>query len=260
MQSYAFFRGRGILKAAVRHHNCRWLIKIDVTDFFDSISEIQCYRVFRSLGYGALVSFELARICTRGPRLARFDRLGSLARLPYPRTTEGRLPQGAPTSPALANMVVNSLDETLNEIATKLQWTYTRYADDIALSTLTDSNRAEARKLIALAKAALSRHNFKLNNSKTVIAPPGARRIVLGLLVDGDEPRLTRAFRNNLETHLYALTKDHIGPERHRQARGFASLIGMRRHISGLLAFAHYVEPAYASACYAKFNMVSWPL
>ncbi len=110
-----------------------------------------------------------------------------------------------------------------------------------------------------MVKAELHQAGLNPNDAKTVIAPPGARRIVLGLLVDGSEPRLTRDFRNNLETHLHALTENHIGPERHRQARKFASLIGMRRHIGGLLAFAHYVEPAYAARCYAKFNTVVWP-
>jgi RNA-directed DNA polymerase len=83
---------------------------------------------------------------------------------------------------------------------------------------------------------------------------------VLGLLVDGSQPRLTRNFRDNLETHLHALTAKHIGPKKHQDFRGFASLIGMRRHIYGLIAFAHYVEPAFAQRCYRRFNSVVWPI
>jgi len=259
--SFAFFPDRGILKAAQRHCNCRWLVKIDIRSFFDGIREHQCYEVFRSLGYGALLSFELARICTRGPSVPYpRNRVIPNGGRPYPRAGEGRLPQGAPTSPALANMVAEALDRKLAAIAAARGWIYTRYADDLAFSTQADSSCVEARKIVALAKAEIAPFALALNETKTVIAPPGARRIVLGLLVDGDKPRLTRAFRNNLETHLHALTKESIGPERHRQARGFASLIGMRRHIGGLLAFAHFVEPSYAAACYSKFNSVSWPL
>jgi RNA-directed DNA polymerase len=258
--SYAFFPDRGILKAAQRHCGCRWLVKVDIRSFFDGIREQQCYRVFRSLGYGALLSFELARICTRGPNLLRRRERTVPGSQPYPQTDQGRLPQGAPTSPALANMVVQALDAKLSAAASARGWTYTRYADDLAFSTQAHSSRKEARTIVALVKAEVSRFGLELNGSKTVIAPPGARRIILGLLVDGDEPRLTRAFRNNLETHLHALTKDAIGPERHRRARGFASLIGMRRHVGGLLAFAHYVNPNYARVCYSKFNSVPWPL
>lgn len=259
--SFAFFRDRGILKAAERHCGCRWLVKIDIHSFFDGIKERNCYHAFRSLGYGALISFELARICTRAARQAPFSgETSSQTMLPYRRAYEGYLPQGAPTSPALANMVMNELDARLSARAEELGWIYTRYADDLAFSTREESNRKEARKVVALAKAEVSRCGFELNESKTVIAPPGARRVVLGLLVDNDAPRLTRGFRNNLETHLHALTKVTIGPDRHRRARGFDSLIGMRRHIGGLLAFAHYVDPAYAAKRYAIFNTVQWPL
>lgn len=97
------------------------------------------------------------------------------------------------------------------------------------------------------------------NDAKTIIASPGSRRLVLGLLVDGAAPRLPRDFKTNRETHLYALTADHIGPDRHRRARGFASVIGMRRHISGLIAFAHYVELDYARRRYEHLNAVAWP-
>jgi RNA-directed DNA polymerase len=114
--------------------------------------------------------------------------------------------------------------------------------------------------VIAHVKQAFSAFGLTPNDAKTVIAPPGARRIVLGLQVDGCAPRLTHDFRNNLQTHLYALTAAHIGPENHRRARGFASLIGMRRHISCLLAYAHYIEPAYAAHCYDQFNTVVGPI
>lgn len=258
--SFAFHRDRGILKAAERHCGSRWLVKLDVRDFFQSITERQCYGVFRSLGYGALISFELSRICTRGPKLDRYRGAIPLGGRPYLKGEEGRLPQGAPTSPAMANMVVEALDTRLFALAAGFGWTYTRYADDMAFSTQADASRGEASKIVALAKAEVGRFGLELNGAKTVVAPPGARRIVLGLLVDGERPRLTRSFRNNLETHLYALTKAAIGPERHRRQRGFASLIGMRRHVGGLLAFAHYVEPDYASACYLRFNSISWPL
>jgi len=197
--SFAFFPDRGILKAAERHCGCRWLVKIDICSFFEGIGERDCYRVFRSLGYGALLSFELARICTRGPQLVRPPgRTAPSGTLPYSKAIEGRLPQGAPTSPALANMVVDALDTRLSARAARLGWIYTRYADDLAFSTRADFSRAEASRVIALAKAEVNRFGLELNDSKTVIAPPGARRIVLGLLVNGDAPRLTRAFRNNL--------------------------------------------------------------
>jgi RNA-directed DNA polymerase len=255
--SFAYYRDGGVLEAARKHAGCTWLVKMDIKDFFENITERQVYSVFRSLGYGALVSFELARICTRFEDTAFVrDPRYKLAAYRYRR--EGRLPQGAPTSPALANLVVRKLDIHLDAAAATLGWTYTRYADDLAFSTRAASTREEARKIIAFVKAALPDFGLDPNDAKTVIAPPGARRIVLGLLVDGPQPRLTRNFRDNLETHLHALTAGNIGPQKHRAFRGFASIIGMRRHIFGLLAFAHYVEPAFAKRCYDRFNSIVW--
>lgn len=258
--SFAFVADRGVLRAAERHCECRWLVKMDIRSFFDSIGERQVYRVFRGLGYGALLSFELARICTRPleerPRVDRqYDGIPA-----YRLSREGRLPQGAPTSPMLANLAVYDLDRKLVKLAMSRDWTYTRYADDLAFSTKDRSDRSKARQLVAQVKKVLLTFGFASNEAKTVIVPPGARRIVLGLQVDGPVPRLSRDFRNNLETHLYALAAAHIGPEQHRRTRGFASLIGMRRHVAGLLAYAHHVEPKYAADCYTRFNSVYWPI
>lgn len=257
--SFAYYADRGILKAAARHVNCTWLVKMDVSDFFSSITERRVYAVFRELGYGALLSFQMARICTHvfpgraGPSADPFGVTD------YYSPEEGRLPQGAPTSPALANLAVRKLDARLDHLANHLGWTYTRYADDLAFSVKRKATRSEARALVAKVKRELRDDGLEPNMAKTVIAPPGARRIVLGLQVDGAFPRLSRVFKNNLDTHLRALTAPHIGPEKHQRTRGFASSIGMRRHIGGLIAFAHHVEPAYATRCYALFNAVSWP-
>jgi RNA-directed DNA polymerase len=65
--SFAFAPRRSLLDGASRHAGCSWLIKLDLRNFFESISERRAYRVFKQLGYGGLISFELARICTRSP-------------------------------------------------------------------------------------------------------------------------------------------------------------------------------------------------
>ena len=97
--SFANYRDRGILAAARRHADCTWLVKMDIRDFFDSLSERRVYRVFRSLGYGALLSFQLARICTRVREEDPQDVRWTDGVQGYCNSREGRLPQGAPTSP-----------------------------------------------------------------------------------------------------------------------------------------------------------------
>jgi RNA-directed DNA polymerase len=158
----------------------------------------------------------------------------------------------------LANLVVRPLDERLDALARARGWVYTRYADDLAFSTQGSSTRGRVMALASLVKRELLAFGFIANRQKTTIVPPGARKILLGVLVDRGSPHLTRAFRNNLETHLYALTHPKIGATAHRITRGFASTIGMKRHIEGLIAFAHQIDPAYARQLYAQFDRIDW--
>jgi RNA-directed DNA polymerase len=256
--SYAFAKNRDLVKSATKHAGARWLVKMDVRSFFESISEQQVYFVFRRLGYPALLCFQMARICTRLP-LQKFPRpLSQTSDLPYRPWPQGHLPQGAPTSPMLANLAVHALDVHLSAICKELGWTYTRYADDLAFSRIDDVRRSSAMHLVKLVEQALSAFGLAVRHPKTRIAPPPARKVMLGVLVDRERPRLTRSFRNNLETHLYALTSPKIGARAHMQRRGFASCIGMQRHVAGLLAFAHQVDRGYAATQYRLFNTIDW--
>ena len=116
----------------------------------------------------------------------------------------GHLPQGAPTSPMLANLAVSALDERLSMLAEKHGLIYTRYADDMMFSTNDNSwERSVTPNFIGAVYKELGAEGLSPNVAKTVVSSPGARRIVLGLLVDKDTPRLTRHFRSQLRQHLY---------------------------------------------------------
>jgi RNA-directed DNA polymerase len=158
----------------------------------------------------------------------------------------------------LANLAVRALDVHLAELGSQLAWTYTRYADDLTFSRIDDVRRSGAMHLVKLVEQALRVFGLSARHAKTTIAPPRARKVVLGVLVDRERPRLTKSFRNNLETHLYALTNPKIGLSVHMRNRGFASRIGMQRHVAGLLAFAHQVDREYAAKQYRLFNTIDW--
>lgn len=259
--SFAFTRDRGLKSAVSRHANAKWLVKMDVRRFFESITEESVYRVFRSFGYTALLSFQMARICTRRPEHRQRDRRGLVGRgdsRPYRWQVMGHLPQGAPTSPMLANRAVEKLDIYLETLANQSGWKYTRYADDLAFSRADSCTRGDAVKLVRLTGEALRWHGFEAHSQKTSINPPGSRKILLGVLIDRGQPKLTREFRNNIETHLYALNHPKVGVEKHREKRGFASTIGMRRHILGLIAHAHNIDPVFGQRLYEQANKVRW--
>ena len=273
--SAAFAPGCSIYEAARSHCNAKWLIKIDVRDFFSSINEIGVYRVFRSLGYQPLVSFELSRLCTRLGGTA--ERACWINFRPKPSDHEwhwnapnymtirsyhaervGYLPQGAPTSPMLANLVMRSTDAGLRKLASAWGLTYTRYADDITFSTTGAFHRDICRTLIDEVYRVLSKVGLRPNLSKTHVVPPGARKVVLGLLVDGDKPRLPRDFRMRMRQHLHHLEMPN-GPSRHAVSRGFASVSGLRHHLEGLAAFASQIEPLYGRELTSRLKAIVWP-
>ncbi|QPL38382.1 RNA-directed DNA polymerase [Erythrobacter sp. A30-3] len=179
-------------------------------------------------------------------------------RLPLPL---GSLPQGAPTSPLLANLAVRGLDERINIIAAEHDMTYTRYADDVALSTeRKDFSRKEAGQVIGKIKREFEREGLLPHHSKTRLVSPGARKIVLGLVVDGKAPRLTREYRNKLRLHAHMLGTRGISPSAHASALRFRSVISMRRHIEGKIAHARRVEEPFADKIAAQLAKVDWTL
>lgn len=265
--STAFARGCSIKDAAGRHCYARWLIKLDIVNFFESISEIRVSRAFEDLGYQPLIAFELARLCTRLGSTTPRKRRSQWRSRPSARTIKeyqsdqiGHLPQGAPTSPILANLCMKELDRKLMELAKINGLEYSRYADDMTLSyAKEDLTRDKALSVVSKAYALMGEFGLSPNLAKTRIVPPGGRKLVLGLLVDGESPRLTRAFRHRLRLHLHYLSHPLIGPSRHAERRGFASIVGLRNHIWGLIAFAKDVDPDFAACCTEIFDSVDWP-
>lgn len=268
--STAFAPRSRLIDAVAPHCASRWVIKVDVQRFFESITEVDCYRAFRSLGYQPLVSLELARLCTRvGPLNRQRQGLRWYRNYPpahfkirsYSVLRIGHLPQGAATSPMLANLVMREADGLLTELAQRHGLTYTRYADDLTFSTSEKGfDRANARRAIWEVYGVLRRFGLSPNLSKTAIIPPRSRKIVLGLQVDQQTPRLTRAFKMKMRMHLHYLERADVGPVKHAERRGFSAVAGMRNHLMGLAAYAMQIEPAYGLDIKTRLEKLEWPL
>lgn len=261
--SFAFRPKASILKCAARHTGASWLVKMDVQGFFESISEIQVYRVFLALGYRPLVAFELARLCTCTPAQSprynleqwRVHRRRDVIEA-YQSNRIGFLPQGAPTSPMLSNLVMMDADKKIEEVAKKDSLTYTRYSDDLTFSTRGEFDRSRAKVLIREVSKILGHIGMWPNPNKTVVVPPGGRKIVLGLLVDSSMPKLTRDFRSRLRQHIYYLEK--LGPIEHARSRNFDSVWGLHQHVRGLIDFAIMIDPKFAAPILKRFEAVGW--
>lgn len=237
-----------IFDCASVHTNAQWLVKVDIKNFFESIHEVDIYDLFFSWGYPPLVSFELARICTRvtehknleDSRWVRKNKKEYKIKS-YENQLYGCLPQGAPTSPFISNLILKDADEILTHMSDSLGFSYTRYADDLSFSSDDKKiTRKHCLDLVRRVEAILSRHDLSINETKLSICPPGARKVVLGLLVDGDHPKLTRTFKSRIKNHIRNIEKH--GAKAHSEHLSFDSTIGMLRHVRGLLSYSVQIE------------------
>ncbi|SFF52649.1 Reverse transcriptase (RNA-dependent DNA polymerase) [Actinacidiphila alni] len=232
--------------------------RIDLVEDDHGGQEIGLRRTGRTLG-----TYAMARLVTVSPpepsetwtnrgtgrRIVRLEATGqdfSVHRpsLVYQHTREGFLPQGAPTSGYLSNMVMREVDAAVTNLAESMQLRYTRYSDDMYFSSRRLVRHDDVDRLVAGVKRALVSLGMKLNAKKTYVARPGARRSVLGILVDGPTPRLTREYKRRITNHVRGAAA--FGIEQHRDHQKFKDLAALDAHVTGLLSFAHVVEPGWA--------------
>ena len=217
----AFRPGQSIVDNAQIHAGADVIIRIDLKDFFPSIGFDQVRLLFQSLGYNGGVSTVLALICTDSPRAkVVLDGLTQWAAL-APRS----LPQGAITSPDLANLIAYNLDTRLSAYAEKSGWKYTRYADDLVFSTKTAKPNASG--MIKAVTGICSGEGFVVNEAKTKIMRSPHRQTVTGLVVNDGNIRLSRkdlrrirAFLHKCDTQGLDKTSEEIGKDALSVAKG----------------------------------------
>lgn len=256
-------------KNALRHAGASWMIKLDIKDFFESISERQVYHIYRSLGYPALLAFEMARLSTRYLDQSwadtvplrqgrwRWSAADPGKGVPYAKPYQvGHLPQGAPTSPMLANLVVRAMDADISAIASTAGATYTRYADDIVLS-LGWCTRATAVALLRAVGEVVTKAGFRINRKKTHVRGPGARKVVTGLTINDAKPRLPRSLKDEVELALFNIEKH--GLLGHMERKRSKDPLGYLSHLQGVLLYARQIEPEFADAALASMRRILVP-
>ncbi|MFP6621189.1 MAG: reverse transcriptase family protein [Pirellulaceae bacterium] len=176
--AHGFVRGRSIVTGAQEHVGRRWVANLDIKDFFPSVTRGQVVQ-------------SVPPLCEDSSDI---EMIANLV------THRGRLPQGAPTSPHLANLVVRRMDRRLAGLAEANGWSYTRYADDMSFSgdTAPAPIVKSATKIVLGSGFALARH-------KTQIRGQHQRQCVTGLTVNErvaiprDRRRVLRAMLHNLK-------------------------------------------------------------
>jgi RNA-directed DNA polymerase len=194
-----FVTGRGIVTNGQMHRAAPYLLNVDIKDFFGSVGEQAVRALFTDLGFGAHVAKTLAGLCTY----------------------QDSLPQGAPTSPYLANLAFAPADQHILHLCTKLGLTYSRYADDLTFS----GHQKIPRSFLSQLEAILKIYGFTLNPQKTRFSGPGQARYVTGLVVN-EKVHPNREERRRLRAMFHhAKTDPTQYSERSSELLGWASFV-----------------------------------
>lgn len=241
---HGFIKDRSVKTNAEAHLRRKFVINLDLADFFPSISEKRVIGLFQALGVDARVAEILARLCCN----------------------QGVLPQGAPTSPVISNMICFRLDKQLQRIAKDSRCIYTRYADDITFSSyqppsplfevIPPAGAFSPDLLNVRVRSAFSDNGFSLNATKTHYADKHSRRTVTGLKIN-ELVNVDRRYIRNIRAALYSVEK--IGPaaaqavllEKYKKQANLVS------HLQGRLAWAGHIkgrsDPTFRSLA-QRFN------
>jgi hypothetical protein len=209
-----------------------FVIRLDLQEFFPSVTFARVKRGFVSLGYNDGVSSIFALLCTEAPRVG----LALDGKTHYVALSQRSVPQGAPTSPALTNFLCRRLDARLTGMAAHFGFVYSRYADDLVFSSADENANAPAMQSGAL--KVVDDSGFAANESKTAILRAHRRQSVTGLVVNevnGDaSPRLSRRDLRNFRAFLHQLhlrgreaMSEQIGKDALAYAQGYLSFIHM---------------------------------
>ncbi len=248
--AHGFVKGRSIKTFAAPHVGQRVVLRMDLRDFFACYRAARIQTFFRTLGYPETVADLLGGICTNvAPRDVWNDAGLDVDRLEFQeaRTLYARphLPQGAPTSPALANLCAFRIDCRLAGLAKSAGAEYTRYADDLAFSGSEEFERCVERFSTHVA-AILLEEGFMVHHRKTRIMRQGVRQHLAGLVTNQRMNVMRRDF-DRLKATLTNCIR--LGPEsQNRDAHP-----AFRSHLEGRVGFVEMVNPAKGNG-FARYS------
>ena len=250
---HGFVKGRSIVSFATPHAGRQVLLRLDLENFFPAFPAARVQALFRTLGYPEPVADLLGGLCSNATpqsvwrnRPLEIDAVGwREARLLY---TRPHLPQGAPTSPAIANLTAFRLDCRLSGLARSAGAVYTRYGDDLAFSGESEFSRCVDRFAAHAAAIALE-EGFGVNHHKTRIQRRGTRQTLAGVVVN-EKVSLRRRDLEILEAILTNCIR--FGPQ--SQNRG--NVPDFRAHLQGRIGFVEMIDAAKARRLRALLERV----
>ena len=253
--AHGFVPGRSAATGAAGHTGSDVVMSLDLLSFFANVTAGKVFGALRQAGYPEAVAHRLTGLCThvvppriisampRGGTAAERFALAQALRLPH-------LPQGAPTSPALANVALRRLDSRLQGWADSFAANYTRYADDLGFSGGPSLAR-RADSFLRGAKRIVDDEGHALNDRKTRVRPRGTRQQITGIVVNQhlNVPRhefdALKAILHNCVLH---------GP----QSQNRADHTDFRAHLRGRINWVESLNPGRGVRLRRDFDKINW--
>lgn len=201
-----FVPGRSIAYGAKKHVKKKYVLNIDLKDFFDAIEFYRVKAIFTLPPFNLVddkdnpnsLPYVLANLCCHPKEVTRFDKEGK----PYT-CTRNVTPQGAPTSPMITNLICHQLDRRLSGLAKRFRLAYSRYADDITFSTNAKGIFGQGSEfMVELRRIIEEDQNFRINDDKTRVQSKAYRQEVTGLVVN-TKVNVTKRYVKQIRMWLY---------------------------------------------------------
>lgn len=206
-QSMAFVPNKNGLRVNAEYHKKNlFILEMDIKNFFGSIQEKQVFQLFCKIGYNTDVSAVLANLCTY----------------------EDVLPQGAVTSPYIANLVTYHLDVRLNGLCSRKDIVYTRYADDLSFSS---NNRTKLNSIEKIVKYIVKEEGFEINEKKTRYLSNDVKKTITGITINNEEVHVDKALKKKIRAMIFnsIVNKDYTRNDK----------------IKGSIAYVDSIEKGY---------------
>jgi hypothetical protein len=247
--AFGFVQGRSCAEAAAKHAGEAVVIAIDLRDFFISVPAHRVHAIFRCLGYPHGIARLLTGLCTTStPQFALASE--HVDHETRQRLRSRHLPQGAPTSPALANFAARRLDVRLAGLARRFEARYTRYADDLAFSG-DETFHAELPRFLRAVAQIVREEGFAINDAKTRVMPRVTRQTVTGIVVN-DHINLARPAYDALKATLTNCAR--LGPAtQNRDAH-----TDFRAHLDGRITWVERLNLRRGEKLRRIFETISW--
>ncbi len=247
--AHGYCVGRSIRTFAEPHCGREIVLRFDLRDFFPSVTASRVHCLFRTAGYPIEVARLLTGLCTNAVPEDVWDN-HQASWLTRKRFRDRHLPQGAPTSPALANLCAYRLDCRLQALAQSTNARYTRYADDLAFSGGSDFAKSASRFRITVGAIALE-EGFELNMRKSRFLRQGGRQKITGVVVNA-HPNVARTDYHTLKAILYNCGR--FGPSSQNR-NGHPDF---KAHLLGRIAHVRSLNPQRGQKLQNLFEKIDW--